>query len=137
MVFLTFIPFSPKRPGNIHFLAIHTSGIPTREPASVFIMAPSNPIFANAVAAVVAMVAFLALAALPAAAANPDAPDKRGIGWLYDYCDDDWAIMPPYYFTGKCNVTHPEATRDWLSIDLTGCYTVTDDGYLAIDNAGM
>ncbi|KAK8005939.1 hypothetical protein PG991_012236 [Apiospora marii] len=101
-------------------------------------MTPSNPIVANAIAAMMAMVAMLALAATPVAAAAQDAaPAKRGIGWLYDYCDDDWAIMPPYYFTGKCNVTHPEAKRDWLSIDLTGCYTVTDDGFLAVDNAGV
>ncbi|KAK8135209.1 hypothetical protein PG984_007221 [Apiospora sp. TS-2023a] len=99
-------------------------------------MTLSSPIFGTAISALIAVVTILVLTAMPAAAAtqNDTTLEKRGIGWLYDYCNDDWSIMPPYYFTGKCNVTHPEATRDWLSIDLTGCYTVTDDGYLSVDN---
>lgn len=99
-------------------------------------MTPSNSIFATVITAMMSLAAMLLLAVMPVAAAtqDDDALEKRGIGWLYDYCDDDWAIMPPYYFTGKCNVTHPQAGRDWLSIDLTGCYTVTDDGFLSVDN---
>ncbi|KAK8078577.1 hypothetical protein PG996_004747 [Apiospora saccharicola] len=114
----------------------HVPRIPKREVAFIFSMVPSSPIFGTAISALIAMVALLILAAMPAAAAtqNDTTLEKRGIGWLYDYCDDDWSIMPPYYFTGKCNVTHPQAARDWLSIDLTGCYTVTDDGYLSVDN---
>ncbi|KAK8085925.1 hypothetical protein PG994_000899 [Apiospora phragmitis] len=99
-------------------------------------MTPSGSIFTAVITVMMATMAMLALTAMPLAAAQvPDkAPDKRGIGWLYDYCDDDWSIMPPYYFVGKCDVTHPPDARAWLSIDLTGCYTVTDDGMLAVDN---
>ncbi|KAK6825880.1 hypothetical protein PG987_013374 [Apiospora arundinis] len=95
-------------------------------------MVPSTSTFAAAIAtALAAIMTMLALGAMPGAAQTP--VDKRGIGWLYDYCDDDWAIMPDYHFTGRCNVSHPAGTRDWLSIQLTGCYTVTDGGELAVD----
>ncbi|KAK7919979.1 hypothetical protein PG985_008001 [Apiospora marii] len=73
-------------------------------------MTPSNPIVANAIAAMMAMVAMLALAATPVAAAAQDAAlAKRGIGWLYDYCDDDWAIMP--LTTLPANATSPIPRR--------------------------
>ncbi|KAK8040114.1 hypothetical protein PG993_008525 [Apiospora rasikravindrae] len=66
-------------------------------------MTPSGSIFAAALTATMAMlVVNIALPVVTAAAAA-----KRGIGWLYDHCDDDWSIMPPYYFVGKCDARHP------------------------------
>lgn len=100
-------------------------------------MTPSTSTFAATLTtAMAAILITLVLAAVttPVAVTAQTPVAKRGIGWLYDYCDDDWAIMPDYHFTGRCNVSHPAGTRDWLSIQLTGCYTVTDGGELAVDN---
>ncbi|KAK7949403.1 uncharacterized protein PG986_010289 [Apiospora aurea] len=94
-------------------------------------MSPSGSLFTATVAAIMAMMMAMLVVniALPVVT-----PAKRGIGWLYDHCDDDWSIMPPYYFVGKCDARHPPDARTWLTIDLTGCYTVTDDGELSVDN---
>ncbi|KAH8647158.1 hypothetical protein BX600DRAFT_518442 [Xylariales sp. PMI_506] len=74
-----------------------------------------------------ALFALVALAAWDAAEA-----EKRGIGWLVDYCDDDWTIMPKQYFYGRCQ--NNVGAREDMYIDLDGCYTVTNNGQLAIDN---
>jgi len=63
---------------------------------------------------------------------NRDDPSTTRIGWLVDYCDDDWNIFPQYYFYGKCG-DKPDK-REWHHIDLTNGYTVTDQGELAEDN---
>ncbi|KAK8092290.1 uncharacterized protein PG998_015122 [Apiospora kogelbergensis] len=95
-------------------------------------MPPSSSVFTASVATIMmAMMAMLFLIATPVAG---QALDQRGIGLLAYYCDDDWSMMPGYTFSGRCNVSSPAGTRDWLSIDITGCYTVTDDGELSMDN---
>ncbi|KAK8093335.1 hypothetical protein PG997_000020 [Apiospora hydei] len=80
-------------------------------------MSPPRSLFTAAVTALMAMmmamlVVNIALPVFTAAAdsdvdAEAQAPAKRGIGWLYDHCDDDWSIMPPYYFVGRCDARHP------------------------------
>jgi hypothetical protein len=58
--------------------------------------------------------------------------DKRGNGYIVDYCDDDWAIQPPQYFYAKCE--NATGGRSYMYIDLDQCYTVGDDGQLSVDN---
>ncbi|KAI0121366.1 hypothetical protein BJ170DRAFT_600040 [Xylariales sp. AK1849] len=59
--------------------------------------------------------------------------EERGIGWLVDYCEDDWNLFPPMYFAGSCN--NSAGNREWMHIDLDGCYTVTETGQLSLDNS--
>lgn len=61
-----------------------------------------------------------------------DGPPTSGVGWLLDFCDDDWNIFPKFWFYGKCG--DAVDNREWHHIDLTNCYTVTPDGRLAGDN---
>ncbi|KAI1858813.1 uncharacterized protein JN550_012467 [Neoarthrinium moseri] len=58
--------------------------------------------------------------------------DKRGIGWLVDYCDDDWNIGPNTYFHANC--TRGGDKREPMYIELDKCFTVDSQGRLAVDN---
>jgi hypothetical protein len=56
----------------------------------------------------------------------------RGNGELLVHCDDNWTILPKQYFVGNCD--NGKSSRDFMSIDLSNCFTVTDQGTIAMDN---
>lgn len=60
----------------------------------------------------------------------------KGVVGLTDYCDNDWDIKQPFWFVGNCDNSTIHK-RNIMSMDVSECFGVTEQGQLAIDNWHM